>query len=64
MPTAPPPPSSGKNVRGSANAPTGGPLPEPARPGAYAAGAATAPFGDGDAGPRDMAGLLGLKEER
>ncbi|OEU99423.1 MULTISPECIES: MCE family protein [Streptomyces] len=58
------PPSSGKNVRGSANAPTGGPLPEPARPGAYAAGAATAPFGDGDAGPRDMAGLLGLKEER
>ncbi|WP_369204109.1 MCE family protein [Streptomyces sp. PU-14G] len=58
------PPSTGKNVRGSANAPTGGPLPAPARPGSLArdhADRLTARSGDGAPQPRGMAGLLGLK---
>ncbi|MET9859310.1 MlaD family protein [Streptomyces smyrnaeus] len=61
------PPSSGKNVRGSANAPGGGPLPPPARPGAFGTGATAAfapPGGPDEAGPHSMAGLLGLKEGR
>ncbi|MEU2080587.1 MlaD family protein [Streptomyces albus] len=60
------PSSSGKNVRGSAHAPTGGPLPAPARPGSLADNAAdrlSAPA-DGTHRPDGMAGLLGLREER
>ncbi|GFN00479.1 hypothetical protein Sfulv_52890 [Streptomyces fulvorobeus] len=41
-------PGTGINVRGSANAPRGGPVPEPVEPGA------TGPYAEG------MAGLLGL----
>lgn len=33
------PPSTGKNVRGAANAPGGGAVPEPARPGSLPSGA-------------------------
>ncbi|MEU5837225.1 MlaD family protein [Streptomyces diacarni] len=59
------PAASGKNVRGSANAPTGGPLPAPARPGSLATDHAdrlTARSGDGATRqPRDMAALLGLE---
>jgi phospholipid/cholesterol/gamma-HCH transport system substrate-binding protein len=43
------PPSSGKNVRGSANAPTGGPVPDPVRPGSL-------PGTSGGAGPGDRGG--------
>ncbi|MFJ6571738.1 MlaD family protein [Streptomyces sp. NPDC091292] len=52
------PPSSGINVRGSANAPKGGAVPEPAKPGAL-----SLPSLDetGAGSPEDgMAGLLGL----
>ncbi|MCX2968337.1 MULTISPECIES: MCE family protein [Streptomyces] len=52
------PPGSGQNVRGSANAPDGGPVPDPVRP-----GAAGAPDPSGE-GPRDLGGLLGLEEDR
>lgn len=48
------PPSSGKNVRGSANAPTGGPVPDPVRPGSLPG---TGP-GAGAGGKGDAAGLL------
>jgi phospholipid/cholesterol/gamma-HCH transport system substrate-binding protein len=52
------PPSSGKNVRGSANAPTGGPVPDPVRPGSLP-GTGTGAGGKGDAaGP--LPGALGL----
>ncbi|MER7204857.1 ABC transporter substrate-binding protein, partial [Streptomyces sp. NPDC000188] len=66
------PPSSGINVRGSANAPKGGPVPEPAKPGSLPSGnrapAATpqtaalpGALGLADArGATGMAGLLGL----
>ncbi|MFF3209493.1 MCE family protein [Streptomyces sp. NPDC002886] len=67
------PASSGRNVRGSANAPQGGPVPTPAKPGSLpsgSAGSATAPAAQplpgalalpGQAGgPTDLAGLLGL----
>ncbi|MFD7705193.1 MCE family protein [Streptomyces caelestis] len=63
--------ADGFNVRGSANAPKGGPVPEPARPGSLPSGSGGARTGgpaalpgalalpgqDGEA-PRDMAGLL------
>ncbi|MDJ1137567.1 MlaD family protein [Streptomyces iconiensis] len=52
------PASSGKNVRGSAHAPGGGPLPAPARPGAFPLGTPGLPAD----GPRDMAGLLGVED--
>ncbi|MER5870209.1 MlaD family protein [Streptomyces sp. NPDC002044] len=68
------PASSGTNVRGSANAPKGGAVPAPARPGSLPSGSAgsaaapaAAPALPGalglpaqDGGPTDMAGLLGL----
>lgn len=53
------PASTGKNVRGSAHAPGGGPLPAPARPGAFPAGQPALP----DNGPRGMAGLLGMEDQ-
>ncbi|MFI8006300.1 MCE family protein [Streptomyces sp. NPDC086010] len=53
------PPGSGINVRGSANAPKGGPVPEPAEPGASLPGALGAPAGAPRAAD-GMAGLLGL----
>ncbi|QKW06248.1 MCE family protein [Streptomyces sp. NA04227] len=66
--------ASGINVRGSAHAPGGGPVPEPARPGSLPSGnGAKAPAGQASAGlpgalglpasiggPADLAGLLGL----
>ncbi|WP_329041966.1 MCE family protein [Streptomyces sp. NBC_00178] len=52
-------PGSGINVRGSANAPKGGPVPEPAEPGASLPGALGAPAGTPRAAD-GMAGLLGL----
>ncbi|MFE5832041.1 MULTISPECIES: MCE family protein [unclassified Streptomyces] len=65
--------AAGINVRGSANAPKGGPVPAPAKPGSLPSGSATGTAdprkqalpgalalpGQG-AGPTDMAGLLGL----
>ncbi|UNZ16447.1 MlaD family protein [Streptomyces sp. 891-h] len=60
------PPSSGKNVRGSANAPTGGPLPAPASPGAggLAAGSTATHSGPDGSSPRTLAGLLALETDR
>ncbi|MEE1927050.1 MlaD family protein [Streptomyces sp. TRM 70351] len=65
------PPGSGQNVRGSANAPSGGPLPEPAIPGALASrddsGSGGGPGGGGPRtgeSPRDLGGLLGLGDGR
>ncbi|WP_438290258.1 MCE family protein [Streptomyces sp. HUAS TT7] len=68
------PASSGTDVRGSAHAPTGGPVPTPAQPGALppersvapAVPAATLPGALAlpvlpSGGPFDLAGLLGLK---
>ncbi|MGJ7418959.1 MCE family protein [Streptomyces cinereoruber] len=66
--------AAGVNVRGSANAPKGGPVPAPAKPGSLLSGSAGggAPGSPGQtlpgalalpgqgAGPVDMAGLLGL----
>ncbi|WP_335932974.1 MlaD family protein [Streptomyces sp. PTD5-9] len=65
-------PGTGVNVRGSANAPTGGPLPAPARPGSLRLGAdaggvlpgALGATGDTAPAPRDMSGLLGLEAGR
>ncbi|RCH69059.1 MCE family protein [Streptomyces sp. SDr-06] len=67
------PASSGRDVRGSAHAPTGGPLPAPAQPGALPPAPSAAPAAPPsalpgalslpalpDAGPSDLAGLLGL----
>ncbi|AEW95596.1 MULTISPECIES: MCE family protein [Streptomycetaceae] len=62
------PPGSGTDVRGSANAPSGGPVPSPARPGSllpHAAGAQGLPGALSlpalpSGGPSGMAGLLGL----
>ncbi|MEV2243315.1 MlaD family protein [Streptomyces sp. NPDC049970] len=54
-------PGSGINVRGSANAPKGGPVPEPAEPGSSLPGALGATGTGGTTHPADgMAGLLGL----
>ncbi|MEE1754029.1 MlaD family protein [Streptomyces sp. SP18CS02] len=57
-------PSSGVNVRGSANAPRGGPVPAPAAPGTSSAlpGALGLPRVNGS--PAGMGGLLGLGEDR
>ncbi|KPC66135.1 ABC transporter substrate-binding protein, partial [Streptomyces sp. NRRL F-6602] len=65
------PASSGKNVRGSGNAPKGGPVPTPAKPGSLPSGSAAAsgtpaalpgalalPGQRGDA-PAGLSGLLG-----
>lgn len=52
------PPGSGVNVRGSANAPKGGPVPEPAEPGSLLAG--TGALGTTTRPADGMAGLLGL----
>ncbi|MGN9790115.1 MCE family protein [Streptomyces sp. OZ13] len=52
------PPSSGKNVRGSANAPSGGPVPDPARPGTASSASGTG-TGDGDR-RATQPGALGL----
>ncbi|MDQ0846571.1 MCE family protein [Streptomyces sp. V1I6] len=52
------PPSSGKNVRGSANAPTGGPVPDPARPGSASSAVGTG-TGGGDRSAT-LPGALGL----
>ncbi|MEV6264732.1 MlaD family protein [Streptomyces sp. NPDC051784] len=58
------PPGSGINVRGSANAPSGGGVPEPAVPGALLTGAgpagAPADGAHSRPAPEGMAGLLGL----
>ncbi|MFI6053123.1 MCE family protein [Streptomyces violascens] len=65
------PASSGTDVRGSAHAPSGGPVPTPAQPGALPpvpSAVPAAPTLPGalalpalpDGGPRDLAGLLGL----
>jgi phospholipid/cholesterol/gamma-HCH transport system substrate-binding protein len=56
------PPGSGVNVRGSANAPRGGPLPEPARPGSLPSGSAkpSASTGTSAAGP--LPGALALPD--
>ncbi|MFE3517891.1 MCE family protein [Streptomyces sp. NPDC059166] len=58
------PPGSGINVRGSANAPGGGGVPEPAEPGALLTGGKAAVPGasgaDARRTPDGMAGLLGL----
>jgi phospholipid/cholesterol/gamma-HCH transport system substrate-binding protein len=61
------PPSSGVNVRGSANAPRGGPVPAPARPGSLnptTTAGSSLPGALGlpplPQGPYDMGGLLGL----
>ncbi|MEV5886444.1 MlaD family protein [Streptomyces sp. NPDC052020] len=72
-------PASGVNVRGSANAPRGGPVPEPARPGSLPSGTATPPAsepktamplpgalalpGAGGARAPGLAGLLGADRE-
>lgn len=53
------PPGSGINVRGSANAPSGGPVPDPARPGSALPGALGLPAVEGS--PADLGGLLGLE---
>ncbi|MFF9758943.1 MULTISPECIES: MCE family protein [Streptomyces] len=63
--------ADGFNVRGSANAPKGGPVPDPARPGSLPSGSGAARTGgpaalpgalalpgQGGEAPRDMAGLL------
>ncbi|MFE4047928.1 MCE family protein [Streptomyces sp. YIM B13518] len=63
--------ADGFNVRGSANAPKGGPVPDPARPGSLPSGGGAARTGgpaalpgalalpgQGGEAPRDMAGLL------
>ncbi|WP_217143670.1 MCE family protein [Streptomyces sp. AC627_RSS907] len=71
------PAASGSNVRGSANAPRGGAVPVPARPGSLPSGSAppaTAPAsaplpgalalpGTGDGTPQDLAALLGADTE-
>ncbi|MBQ1100362.1 MCE family protein [Streptomyces sp. b94] len=56
------PPGSGVNVRGSANAPRGGPVPEPARPGSLPSGSAqpSASTGTSAAGP--LPGALALPD--
>ncbi|WP_406152968.1 MCE family protein [Streptomyces sp. NBC_01023] len=64
------PPSTGKEVRGSANAPGGGPVPAPAKPGSLllgtdAGGPGSLPGALGTpalpaGGPTDLGGLLGL----
>ncbi|WEH36800.1 MlaD family protein [Streptomyces sp. AM 4-1-1] len=62
------PPGTGVNVRGSANAPKGGPVPRPARPGSTLAGSGSGTGlpgvlgAEAEAGPAasGMAGLLGL----
>ncbi|MFF8096368.1 MCE family protein [Streptomyces sp. NPDC016675] len=56
------PPGSGVNVRGSANAPRGGPVPEPARPGSLPSGSAkpSASTGTSAAGP--LPGALALAD--
>ncbi|WP_405775025.1 MCE family protein [Streptomyces sp. NBC_00859] len=64
------PPSTGKEVRGSANAPHGGPVPAPAKPGSLllgsdAGGSGSLPGALGTpalpaGGPTDLGGLLGL----
>ncbi|MFE2021646.1 MCE family protein [Streptomyces sp. NPDC059499] len=62
-------PGTGINVRGSANAPRGGPVPAPAVPGPLLTGTGTdgdrlpgafGTAGDTSSAPRGMAGLLGL----
>ncbi|MFI9586259.1 MCE family protein [Streptomyces sp. NPDC052236] len=53
------PPGSGINVRGSANAPSGGPVPDPVRPGSALPGALGLPAVEGS--PADLGGLLGLE---
>ncbi|MEU0368760.1 MlaD family protein [Streptomyces sp. NPDC006283] len=53
------PPSSGKNVRGSANAPSGGPVPDPVRPGTLP-GASGTGTGSGDGSASTLPGALGL----
>ncbi|MFC5804637.1 MlaD family protein [Streptomyces formicae] len=68
------PPSSGKNVRGSANAPGGGPVPDPAEPGSRPLPPLALPAvpdspsgtdgADGADGTAGMAGLLGLEAGR
>ncbi|MGW2813415.1 MCE family protein [Streptomyces sp. NPDC001415] len=68
------PASSGTGVRGSAHAPTGGPVPTPAQPGALPSMQSVAPAVPSSAlsgalalpalpsgGPSDLAGLLGLR---
>ncbi|MFF4178903.1 MCE family protein [Streptomyces sp. NPDC001750] len=65
-------PGTGINVRGSANAPKGGPLPKPARPGSLLLGAdaggelpgVLGSVGIPEPAPRGMAGLLGLEAGR
>ncbi|MFI9628487.1 MlaD family protein [Streptomyces sp. NPDC052042] len=65
-------PGTGINVRGSANAPKGGPVPTPAKPGSLRLGAdaggtlpgALGAVGDPSPAPRSMAGLLGLEAGR
>ncbi|MEW2265194.1 MCE family protein [Streptomyces sp. NPDC047853] len=56
------PPGSGVNVRGSANAPRGGPVPEPARPGSLPSGSGkpSASTGTSAAGP--LPGALALPD--
>ncbi|MFE5393123.1 MCE family protein [Streptomyces sp. NPDC056568] len=56
------PPGSGVNVRGSANAPRGGPVPEPARPGSLPSGSTkpSATAGTSAAGP--LPGALALPD--
>ncbi len=63
-------PSTGKNVRGAANAPKGGAVPEPARPGSLPSGSGAARSGtaappgalalpgQGGEAPRDLTGVL------
>ncbi|MFE6287495.1 MCE family protein [Streptomyces sp. NPDC057877] len=63
------PASSGVNVRGSAHAPRGGPVPEPARPGTLPPGGASLPGAlalpdVGDDTPSGVAGLLAPPQER
>ena len=61
-------PSSGKNVRGSANAPVGGPVPDPVKPGSLPLGSDPGSGLPGALGlpavpdaPNGMGGLLGLE---
>ncbi|MFF3286551.1 MCE family protein [Streptomyces sp. NPDC003023] len=58
------PPSSGKNVRGSANAPAGGPVPDPVRPGTLPGASGTGGGAGGGTGgegaPSALPGALGL----
>ncbi len=56
------PPSSGINVRGSANAPSGGPVPDPALRGPSLPGVLGLPVVERP--PTDLGGLLGLEAAR